>query len=71
LENEHTINPMEEIMDTIHFTNKEKLINTLEKFYIFLDIRLNNHINDKSTVKHNIIFDTSGWKTSTLNCFRL
>jgi hypothetical protein len=49
---------MEEIMETIHFTNKGRLMNTLEKFYIFRETRLNNQINDKSTVKPNIIFDT-------------
>jgi hypothetical protein len=33
-------------------------MNTLEKFYIFRETRLNDQINDKSTVKPNIIFDT-------------
>ena len=33
------------------------MINTLEKFYIFRVSRLNNQINDKSTVKPNVIFD--------------
>jgi hypothetical protein len=58
LENEHAIGPLEEIMETIHFTNKGRLMNTLEKFYIFRETRLNIQINDKSTVKPNIIFDT-------------
>jgi hypothetical protein len=58
LENGHTIGPMEEIMETIHFTNKGKLMNTLEKFYIFHQTRLNNQIHDKSTVKPDIIFGT-------------
>jgi hypothetical protein len=35
LENGHAIGTMEEIMDTIHFTNKGRLMNTLEKFHIF------------------------------------
>jgi hypothetical protein len=51
--------PMEEIMETIHFTNKRRLMNTLEKFYIFRETRLNNQISDKSTVEPNIIFDTT------------
>jgi hypothetical protein len=50
---------MEEIMDTIHFTNKGRLMNTLEKFYIFRETKSNNQINDKLTVKPNIIFDTT------------
>jgi hypothetical protein len=58
LENGHAFGPMEDIMDITHFTSKGWLMNTLEKFYIFCKTRLYNHINDKSTVKHNIIFDT-------------
>jgi hypothetical protein len=58
LENRHAIGPMEEIMDTIHFTSKGRLMNTLEKSYIFREPKLNNRINDKLTVKPNIIFDT-------------
>jgi hypothetical protein len=58
LENGHAISPMEEIMETIHFTNKGRLMNTFEKFYIFRETRLNIEINEKSTVKPNIIFDT-------------
>jgi hypothetical protein len=58
LENGHAIGPMEEIMDTVHFTNKGRLMNTLEKFYIFHETKLNSPINDKLEVKSNIIFDT-------------
>jgi hypothetical protein len=58
LENRHAIGPMEEMMDTIHFTSKGRLVNTLEKFYIFRETKLNNQINEKLTVKPNIIFDT-------------
>jgi hypothetical protein len=49
LQNGHAIGPMEEIMDTIQFTNKGRLMNTLEKFYIFRETKLNNQINDKLT----------------------
>jgi hypothetical protein len=42
LENRHAISPMEEIMDSIHFTSKGRLMNTLEKFYIFRETQLNN-----------------------------
>jgi len=54
----HAIGPMEEIMKTVYFTNKARLMDTLERFYIFRETKLNNQINDKSTVKPNIIFDT-------------
>ena len=33
-------------------------MDTLEKFYIFRETKLNNQINDKLAVKPNIIFDT-------------
>jgi hypothetical protein len=49
---------MEEIMETVHFTNEGCLMDRLERFYIFREMKLNNQINDKSTVKSNIIFDT-------------
>jgi hypothetical protein len=44
-------------METIHVTNKGQMMDTLEKFYIFRETKLNNQINDKLTVKPNIIFD--------------
>ena len=49
LENGHAIGPIEDIMDTINFTNKGWLIR---------ETKLNNQINDKLTVKPNIIFET-------------
>ena len=58
LENRHNIGPMEDIMNTIHITYKGRLMDTLEKFYIFCETKLNNQINDKLAVKPNIIFDT-------------
>jgi hypothetical protein len=47
LENGHDIGPIEDIMSTIHITNKGRLMDTIEKFY-----------NDKLAVRPNIIFDT-------------
>jgi len=58
LENGHVIGPMEYIMDTIHFTNKGRLMDTLEKFYILHETKLNNQINDELRVKPNIILET-------------
>jgi hypothetical protein len=34
------------------------MMDTLEKFHIFRETKLNNQINDKLTVKLNIIFET-------------
>jgi hypothetical protein len=33
-------------------------MDAVESFYIFLETKLNNQINDKLTVKHNITFET-------------
>jgi hypothetical protein len=57
LEKGHDIGPMEDIMNTIHITDKGRLMDTLEKFYIFCETKLNNQINDKLAIKPNIIFD--------------
>jgi hypothetical protein len=49
---------MENIMETMCITNKGKLMDTLERFYIYRENKINNQINDKLTVKPNIIFET-------------
>jgi len=48
---------MQDIMDFVHVTRKGRMMVTLEKFYIFRETKLNNQINDKLTVKPNIIFE--------------
>jgi len=45
-------------METLHITSKGKMMDTLEKYYIFREAKLNNQINDKLTVIQNSIFDT-------------
>jgi len=49
---------MENMRETIHIPNKGRMMDTLERYYIFREIKLNNQINDKLTAKHNIIFET-------------
>jgi hypothetical protein len=58
LGNRHAIGPMNDIMDTIYFTNKGRLMDVVESFYIFCKTKLNNQINNRLTVKHIIIFET-------------
>jgi hypothetical protein len=58
LENRHSIGPMESIMETLHIKNRGQMMDTLERFYIFRETKLNNQINDKLRVKPNIIFET-------------
>ena len=49
---------MEEVMNVIHITNKGKMMDTLERYYIYRGKISNNHINDKLTLKPNAIFET-------------
>jgi hypothetical protein len=58
LENRHAIGPMENVMETIHITKRGKMMDTLERFHIFRETKFNNQINDKLTVKANLIFET-------------
>lgn len=58
LENQHSTDSMENIMDTVHITNKGRMMDILERHYIFRETKLNNQINVKPTVKSNIISET-------------
>jgi hypothetical protein len=49
---------MENIVEILHITKKGSMINTLERFRICNETRLDNQINDNYTVKYNAIFDT-------------
>jgi hypothetical protein len=48
---------MNEIMEPLHTANKGRMLDTLERFYIYKETKLNNQINDKLTVQYNPIFD--------------
>ena len=41
---------MEEIVETVHFTSKGRLMDKLEEIYMLRKTKLNNQINDKSIV---------------------
>jgi hypothetical protein len=58
LHNGHSIGPINSVMETLHITHKGRMMDTLERFYILRETKLNNQINDKLTVKPNIIFET-------------
>jgi hypothetical protein len=45
-------------MDSIHIINKERIMDTLERFYIYREIKSNKQINDKLTVKAKAIYET-------------
>jgi hypothetical protein len=63
LDNKHSIGPIEDIMKGLYRTNKGKLMDTMESYYIYKDTQLNNQINDRNIAKPNIIFDTLFMKT--------
>ena len=65
LDNKHSIGSMEDIMEISHITKKESMMNTLERFHIFIETRLDNQIIDNYTVKYNAIFDTIIHKKNT------
>jgi hypothetical protein len=44
-------------MDTVHITTKGRMMNKMERFHIYEETLKNNQINDKCTVRPNIIFD--------------
>jgi hypothetical protein len=47
---------MGDIIDIIHITNKGKMMDTLEWFYVYEETKSNNQINDNLTVKTKAIF---------------
>jgi len=53
----HSISPVEDSMEILHVTKKGNMMNTLEKFHIYSIMRLDNQVNEKDPVKHNVIFD--------------
>jgi hypothetical protein len=48
---------MKHIMDTLQFVNKEKLLNSLEKFHIYSATVRSNQNNKESTTESNKIYD--------------
>jgi hypothetical protein len=45
-------------MEVVHTTNKGRMMDTLGRFYIDRETKCNNQINDRLTVKPNVIFET-------------
>jgi len=43
---------------SLRITSKGRMMDTVEKYYIYRETKLNNQINNKLTVKPNIIFET-------------
>ena len=45
-------------MDLLHVVEKGKLMDTLERFDIYKETKMENQFNDRNTVTRNILFDT-------------
>jgi hypothetical protein len=62
LDEGHAFGPINEVMYVIHFAKKKKkkgrLLETLERFYIYNETTKGNQINDKHTMQKNPIFET-------------
>jgi hypothetical protein len=56
LDKGHSFSPMTNIMDKIHIEKKGKMLETLEKYYIYRETQNGNQINDKFTFQKNPIF---------------
>jgi hypothetical protein len=57
-ENRHSFGPIDNVMTILHKTEKGRMMDTMERYYIYKETKNNNQINDKNTLKPNIIFET-------------
>jgi hypothetical protein len=44
-------------MDIAHTTNKGRMLDTLEKFFVYRETKRSNEFNDKLTVNPNVTFE--------------
>jgi len=57
LENRHSIGHIDDIMEILYINNKGRLMDTIDKYYIYKETKNGNQINDKKTVNQNKICD--------------
>jgi len=55
---QHTFDNIQEHMQILHTHNKAAHFNTIEKFYIFKEASISNHLNDQHTFPNSKIFQT-------------
>ena len=53
----HSFGPMNETMEVIHVAKKGRMLDMLEKFYIYRETKHSNQINEKLTGQPNPIFE--------------
>ena len=49
IEEGHAFGPMSDIMEVAHTASKGKMLDTLQRFYIYKETKLGTQINDKLT----------------------
>jgi hypothetical protein len=49
LDHHHSIGPINTIVDTLYITAKGKMMNTMERFRIYKETKIDNQINDRCT----------------------
>ena len=59
LDEGHDFGPMENVMDIVQYANKGRMMDTLEKFYIYELTCRGSQINDQLTIQRNPIFETT------------
>jgi hypothetical protein len=57
LKHRHSFGPIDTIMTPVHYTSKGRLMNTIERFHIYHETKLNNQINNRHTAEPNAIFE--------------
>jgi len=57
IEEAHSFDPMNQIMEIVHYHKKGAHLNTIEKFHIHTESVKNNHRNDPQMIHRNVIFD--------------
>ena len=56
IEESHSFDPMNNIMQRVHYHRKGAHLSTTERFHIRRDLAANNHLNDPKTIFPNAIF---------------
>jgi hypothetical protein len=61
--------PIDSSMHILEFQKKSKHMNTLERYYIYKETYLNNHLNDQHTIIQNKIYEIISSNEKFWECF--
>jgi len=57
LEQLHPFGPIQDTMQVLQYQRKGTHLNTIERFFIYKEFSINNHLNDKFNITPNRIFE--------------